>query len=33
MVSVAMSQDRRLQGRAAARARTLPDYLVLLRQR
>jgi polysaccharide biosynthesis transport protein len=33
MVSVAMSQDRRLQGRAAARARTLPDYLVLLRRR
>lgn len=33
MVSVAMSQDQRLQGRAAARARTLPDYLVLLRRR
>lgn len=33
MVSVAMSQDQRLQGRTAARARTLPDYLVLLRRR
>ena len=33
MVSVAMSQDRRLQGRATARARALPDYLVLLRRR
>lgn len=33
MVSVAMSQDRRLQGRAPARARALPDYLVLLRRR
>ncbi|TKB59903.1 MAG: hypothetical protein E8D48_15305 [Nitrospira sp.] len=33
MVSVAMSQDQKLQGRAAARARTLPDYLVLLRRR
>ena len=33
MVSVAMSQDRRVQRRADARARTLPDYLVLLRRR
>lgn len=33
MVSVAMSQDRRLQGRSAVRARALPDYLVLLRRR
>lgn len=33
MGSVAMSQDRKVQGRAAARARTLPDYLVLLRRR